>query len=189
MEVREKMRPILQAFVEPIATLPYGNLFCPQKSCPPSTRTRTVGMHAPSYSSNVLCVRKMEDSPRIQHTDTVRMTLRTTWYSSTPLRSSRCPSRGPWRTLGLSSCTNRPQHRVSTSLWPRTWWAGSPLFPCFWRVTRRQRSLTCSASARIRAFRTVALTLLLQTEGGAAMSTRLTPGCGSLGAASPAWVV
>ncbi len=26
-------------------------------------------------------------------------------------------------------------------------------------------------------------------EGGAAMSIRLTPGCGSLGAASPAWVV
>jgi len=26
MEVREKMRSILQAFVEPIATLPYGNL-------------------------------------------------------------------------------------------------------------------------------------------------------------------
>ena len=169
MEVREKMLSILQAFVEPIA--------------------RTVGMHALSYSSNVLCVRKMEDSPRIQHTDTVQMTLRTTWYSSTPLRSSLCPSRGPWRTLGLSSCTNRPQHRVSTSLWPRTWWAGSPLFPCFWRVTQRQRSLTCSASARIWAFRTVALTLLLQTEGGAAMSTRLTPGCGSLGAASPAWVV
>jgi hypothetical protein len=141
---------------------------------------RTVGMHAPSYSSNVLCVRKTEDSPRIQHTDTAWMTLRTTWYSSTPLRSPRCPSRGLWRTLGLSSCTNHPQHRVSTWLWPRTW-AGSPLFPCFWRVTQRQRSLTCSASARIRAFRTVALTLLLQTEGGAAMSTRLTPGRGSLG--------
>ena len=42
MEVREKMRPILQAFVEPIATLPYGNLFCPQKSCPPSTRARLI---------------------------------------------------------------------------------------------------------------------------------------------------
>ena len=178
MEVREKIRSILQAFVEPIATLPYGNLFCPQKSCPPSTRARLIHFQWQKMTS-----------PRIQHTDTVRMTLRTTWYSSTPLRSSRCPSKGPWRTLGLSSCTNRPQHRVSTSLWPRTWWAGSPLFPCFWRVTQHQRSLTCSASARIRAFRTVALTLLLQTEGGAAMSTRLTPGCGSLGAASPAWVV
>ena len=42
MEVREKMRSILQAFVEPIATLPYGNLFCPQKSCPPSTRARLI---------------------------------------------------------------------------------------------------------------------------------------------------
>jgi hypothetical protein len=41
---------------------------------------KTVGMHAPSYSSNALCVRRMEDSPRIQPTDTALMTFRTTWY-------------------------------------------------------------------------------------------------------------
>jgi hypothetical protein len=87
---------------------------------------KTVGMHAPSYSSNALCVRRMEDSPRIQPTDTALMTFRTTWYSSAPLRSSRCPSMGQWRTLGCSSCTNHPQHSVSTWLWP--WWAGSPLY-------------------------------------------------------------
>jgi hypothetical protein len=34
MEVREKILSILQAFVEHIATLPYGNLFYPQKSSP-----------------------------------------------------------------------------------------------------------------------------------------------------------
>jgi hypothetical protein len=53
-----------------------------------------------------------------------------------------------------------------------------PLIPLFLEGNStpscRQRSLTCSASARIRAFRTVALTLLLQTEGGAAMFMRST---------------
>ncbi len=42
MEVREKIRSILQAFVEPIATLPYANLFYPQKSSPQSTRARLI---------------------------------------------------------------------------------------------------------------------------------------------------
>jgi hypothetical protein len=42
VEVQEKIRSILQAFVEPIATLPYGNLFSPQKSSPPSTRTKLI---------------------------------------------------------------------------------------------------------------------------------------------------
>jgi hypothetical protein len=43
---------------------------------------KTVGMHAPSYSSNALCVSRMEDSPRIQPAETVQMTWCTTWYSS-----------------------------------------------------------------------------------------------------------
>ncbi len=74
-------------------------------------------------------------------------------------------------------------------LWPRTWWVGSPLFQCFWRVIQHQDPSNIQQAQRLGLFRMVALTLLLQTEGCAAMSTRLTPGCGSLGAASPAWVV
>ncbi len=65
----------------------------------------------------------------------------------------------------------------------------SPLSPFFWLETRLQRSLTCSASARIQASRTAVLTQQLPTEGGAAMSKRLTCGCGVLLVASPAWVV
>ena len=48
---------------------------------------------------------------------------------------------------------------------------------------------TCSASARIQASRMAAPTQELLMEGGAAMSTRLTCGCGVLLVASPAWVV
>ncbi len=117
------------------------------------------------------------------------MTCHTTWYFSAHLRSSHCPSRGQWRMLGWSSCTNHPLHSVSTWLLSRTWWAGSPLSHVFWLVTPLRQSHTCSASARIQASRSVALTLLQLTEGGAAMSMRSTRGCGSLGAASPAWVV
>ena len=127
---------------------------------------KTVGMHAPSYSSHAFCVQKMEESPRTEPTKPGQMTSCTTWYSSTPLRSSRYPSRGLWRKLGSSSCTNHPQHRVSMWLLPRTWWAGSPLSRFFWLVTRLQRSLTCSASARIQASRLAAPTQLLLTEGG-----------------------
>ncbi len=36
------------------------------------------------------------------------------WYSSAPLRSSRCPSRGRWRTLEWWSCMNHPQHSVDS---------------------------------------------------------------------------
>jgi hypothetical protein len=64
-----------------------------------------------------------------------------------------------------------------------------PLIPLFWLVTQLQRSLTSSASARIQASRSGALMQQQQMESGAAMSMRLTPGYGSLGAASPAWVV
>ncbi len=39
--------------------------------------SKTVGMHAPSYSSNALCVQRMEDSPRIQPTDAAQMTCLT----------------------------------------------------------------------------------------------------------------
>ena len=61
--------------------------------------------------------------------------------------------------------------------------------PFFWLETQLQRSLTCSASARIQASRMAVPTQELLTEGGAAMSTRLTCGCGVLLVASPAWVV
>jgi hypothetical protein len=59
-----------------------------------------TGMHAPSYSSNALCVRRMEDGPRIQPTDTARMTFRTTWYSSAPLRLT-LPIKGPMEDAGV----------------------------------------------------------------------------------------
>jgi hypothetical protein len=59
----------------------------------------------------------------------------------------------------------------------------APLVPLFLAGTQLQRSLTCSASARIQASR------MLLMEGGAAMSTRLTCGCGVLLLASPTWVV
>ena len=59
-------------------------------------------------------------------------------------------------------------------------------FHCFWLETRLQRSLTCSASARMLAFHSAAPTHLLWTDEGAAISTKSTRGCGGLGAASPA---
>ncbi len=64
------------------------------------------------------------------------------------------------------------------------------LLPLF-LVTRLQLSLTRSASARIRASRLAAPTQLQWTDSEAAISMRLTPGCGrscgSLDAANPAW--
>ena len=69
----------------------------------------------------------------------------------------------------------------------RIWWAEFLLCHCFWLVTRLQQSLIYSASARIQASRMAVPTRLQRTDGGAAMSMRSTRGCGSLGAASPAW--
>ena len=97
-----------------------------------------------------------------------------------------CQLRGLWRTRGWSSCMNHPQHPVCTWLQRRTWWAECPLCRCFWLETRLQRSLTCSASARLLAFHSAAPTHLLWTDEGAAISTKSTRGCGGLGAASPA---
>ena len=61
---------------------------------------KTVGMHTHSSSSHASCVQKMDDCLRMETTETVQMTSCTTSYSSTPLRSSSCQSRGQWRTLG-----------------------------------------------------------------------------------------
>ena len=69
---------------------------------------------------------------------------------------------------------------------PSLWWAGSLFCHCIWLVTRLRLSLTCSASARKRASHLAVPTLLLWTDDGAAISTKSTRGCGSLGAASPA---
>ncbi len=51
VEVREKILSILQAFVEPIATLPYGNMFSPQKSSPQSTWTRLIHVQRQKMTS------------------------------------------------------------------------------------------------------------------------------------------
>ena len=111
------------------------------------------------------------------------------WCFSTPLRSWICPSRDLWRTLEWSSCTNHHQPRVCTWLQPRIWWEESPWCRCFWRETRLQRSLTCTASARIQVFPWAALTQPQWTAGVAAMSIRSTLGCGNSDVASHAWVV
>ena len=110
-------------------------------------------------------------------------------YSSAPLRSWICPSRDLWRTLVWSSCTNHPQHLVCMWLQQRTWLAEYPLCPCFWLETQPQQSLICTASARILVSRWAALTQQGWTAGVAAMSMRLTRGCGNSDGASLAWVV
>ena len=81
-----------------------------------------------------------------------------------------------------------PKDKHPASMWlrPRIWWAGSLLSHCFWLVTRLRLSLTCSASARKQASHLAVPTLLLWTDDGAAISTKSTRGCGSLGVASPA---
>jgi hypothetical protein len=60
-------------------------------------------MHDPSSaaSSPATCVRlRLRDGrlPKNHHTGPVRMTTCSTYCSSAPLRSSNCPSGGPWRT-------------------------------------------------------------------------------------------
>ncbi len=74
---------------------------------------------------------------------------------------------------------------------PSTWWAESPLCHrhCFWLEMRLRRSLTCTASARIPVSPWAALTQHRRTAGVAAVSMRLTSGCGNLGVASHTWVV
>ncbi len=111
-------------------------------------------------------------------------------HSSTPLRNWICPSlaRDIWRTRVWPSCTNHPQPRVCMWLQQRTWWAESPLYCYFWLETQLQRPLTCTASTGILISRWAALTQQRWTAGGAAMSVRLTGGCGKFGVASHAWV-
>ncbi len=113
------------------------------------------------------------------------MTCRSPLFSSVPLKSSRCPSQGPWRTLEWSNCINHPELPVSTCLRPEIWLAESPSSHCFWTVTGLQQSFTSSAGARIQASRLDVQTLLLRTDCVEAMSMRLTRGCGSSDAASP----
>jgi hypothetical protein len=87
----------------------------------------TVGMHAPSYSSDALCVQRMEESPRIQPTDSAQMTCHTTWYSSAPLRSPRCPSRGCWGDQAV-----RPSPTPYLYVAPAENMVGRvPVIPCF----------------------------------------------------------
>ena len=113
------------------------------------------------------------------------------WFSSTTLRRWNCPSRDLWRTHKWSICTIHPQHRVCTWLQPRTWLAAPPLCHCFWLETRLQRSLTCTARAKILVSSWAALTQHRWTAGVTAMSRsmRLTHGCGNFGVASHAWLV
>ncbi len=70
---------------------------------------------------------------------------------------------------------------ISTSI-------SSPWSPAFWMATRPRQSLTSTARTGIRVSRRVVQTQLRRMEGVAAMSMRLTRGCGSLGVASLAWV-
>jgi hypothetical protein len=96
------------------------------------------------------------------------------------------PIEGPMEDFwGWSSCMNHLQHPVCTWLQWRTWWAECPLCSCFWLETRLQRSLTCSASARMLASHLAAPMQLLWTDEGAAISTKSTSGChgGGLGMA------
>jgi hypothetical protein len=153
---------------------------------------KTVGMHDPSSSSPATCVPGTDDCQRTHHTGVtgpVRMTSCSTKCSSAPLRSSNCPSGGPWRMRGWSSCMNLRQLPVSMWLQPKTWWAEFPLSCCFWQETRPQQSLMSTVSARIQASRWGAPMQQRWMEGAAAMSMRSTRGCGSLGAESHAWEV
>ncbi len=99
----------------------------------------------------------------------------------------KLPIKGPMEDAGVIKLYEPSPTPAST--WPMStlWWAEFLLFHCFWLVTRLQQSLTYSASARIQASRMAAPTWLQRTDGGAAMSMGSTSGCGSLGAASPAW--
>ena len=71
------------------------------------------------------------------------MTFDTPWFSSVPLKSSSCQSRGLWRTLEWSSCMNLNHSQLPASTWlvSRIWWAQSPLCHCFWPVTQPPPSL------------------------------------------------
>ncbi len=77
---------------------------------------KTVGMPVSSFSSLAFCVRRMAGCLKTKHTKLALMTVYTTWFSSVPLKSSNCLSRGLWRTLEWSSCMNRPLHPSSTWL-------------------------------------------------------------------------
>ncbi len=78
------------------------------------------------------CVQVPEDCLRAEATKTTQMTCCTTWYSSTPLRSLICQSRGQWRTQGRSSCMSHPRLCVSTYVAPVQNLTGRvPLIPLF----------------------------------------------------------
>ena len=146
----------------------------------------TVGMPVPSSFSHVFCVRRMGDCRKTEHTNLALMILNAPWSSSVPLKSLTCQLRGLWRTLGWWSCMSHLQHPASTWLLPRIWWAGSLFSHCFWLVTLLRLSLTCSARTRQQASHLAEPTQLLWTDEGSAISTKLTSGCGGLGAARPA---
>ena len=61
---------------------------------------KTVGMPVHSSTSHVFCVQRMGDCRKTEPTKKGLMTLNAPSFSSVPLKSSRCLSRGLWRTLG-----------------------------------------------------------------------------------------
>ena len=61
---------------------------------------KTVGLPVHSSTSHVFCVQRMGDCRKTEPTKKGLMTLNAPWFSSVHLKSSRCPSRGLWRTLG-----------------------------------------------------------------------------------------
>ncbi len=69
---------------------------------------RTAGIPVPSFSSRASCDQRMEDCLKNKPTKPALVTEYTPWFSSVPLMSSNCQSRGLWRTLERSSCMTIP---------------------------------------------------------------------------------
>ena len=149
---------------------------------------KTVGMHDPSSSSLATYAQSVDDCLRMDSSRPALMTCCTTWFSSTHLRSSSCPSRVQWRMLEWSSCMNRPLLHVSTWLLSRTLRAEFPFSRCFWQATQLRPFLIATVSTRIQASQWAVPTLLRRMAGVAAMCMRSTHGCGSLDGASHNWV-
>jgi hypothetical protein len=167
-------------------------------------------MAVPSFSSRAFCDLRMEDCLKTEPTKPALMTLYTPWLSSVPLKA-QISYQGPMEDAGVITHTsfieklNRGRQSAGViklyepSPTPCLYVADAQnhmvgrvplnrlLSHCFWLVTRLQQLLTCSASARIQAFRVAVPLRLLRTDCGVAMSMRSTRGCGSLGVASPAW--
>ncbi len=149
---------------------------------------KTCGTPVSSSFSPVPCVQKMDESLRMLPTKPAQMIQCTAFVFFSTFEVLDLPIKGPMEDAGVTK-VYETSPTLCLYVAPAANMADRAPLVSFFLAGNSTPTITCSASARIQASRMAVPTQQLLTEGGSAISTRLTCGWGVLLVASPAWVV